>query len=529
MGYVESIGMESRRRSVLSGPGSSLDIRGKPLKSSPFCPHTSNKGAQSLIKSHMMSHYKRIYSAKDNDRMRQERLKKGGRPQSAQSLSHRNSRASCSSAQSRFSVQSEGRPYLCSRSSMVSSPRFSHSFYAQELPSPPYKAAPQNHPCRPYSASEIKHRSQEPTTHQHPLVCSQYTSGDQSFFRSFQNPAKKTYSGDLLQKHSQRFTQDKPFTPKTLKSEKSSYLSNYRYYRAPRNNAAAQECDDPTRLKHRNHTKTREQTKELCEPHQGKEHHPSEDEYTYSIASRQQANKGRDDSFDYSSRVPLEAERKGSPVMKNTSAEDEELMYLEFISDVTEDILSRGFISNRVLDRVIQRHIDMNLHRLDEAKMRHLLDILRNNLDEPSTLSSYSEELGRKDASSLLDSLLASDQVKTEDNLFFYESLRKDSDCPECPEPILSSTLQLSPKRSSPFANERTEGDENTSGDVTNNADKKDDEDQHQKSADRSSEPEVEGHFKELEDLARQFSESLKVNENNVDTNTVASVSDEDF
>nr|XP_057947523.1 spermatogenesis-associated protein 7 isoform X2 [Doryrhamphus excisus] len=450
--------------------------------------------------------------------MRQERLKKGGRPQSAQSLLHINSRASCSSAQSRCSVQSEGRPYLCSRSSMVSSPRFSHSFYPKDLPSPPFKAASQNLPCRPYSATELKHRSQELNTHRHPSAFSLYTSGNHSFFKSFQDPAKKTYSGDLLQKHSQRFTQDKPFTPKTLKSERGSYLSNYRYYRAPRSNVApTQESDDSTRLKHHNHTKTGGHTQE-CEPHQGKEHQWSEDEYngTYSIASRQQANKNRE--------VPLEGERKGSPVMKNISAEDEELMYLEFISDVTEDILSRGFISNRVLDRVIQRHIDMNLHRLDEAKMRHLLDILRNNLDEPSTLSSYSEELGRKDASSLLDSLLASDQTKTEDNHFSCELPRKYSDCPECPEPILSSTPQWSPKISSPFA---SEGDENSSGDVSNNADRKDDEDQHKEKTDGSSEPDVEGQFEDLEDLGRQFSESLQVNENNMDINAMASVNDD--
>lgn len=37
----------------------------------------------------------------DNDQIRQERLRKGGRPQSAHSLSQRNSRASCSSAQVR--------------------------------------------------------------------------------------------------------------------------------------------------------------------------------------------------------------------------------------------------------------------------------------------------------------------------------------------------------------------------------------------------------------------------------------------
>lgn len=75
-------------------------------------------------------------------------------------------------------------------------------------------------------------------------------------------------------------------------------------------------------------------------------------------------------------------------------------MYLEFVSAVTEDILSRGHISDRsvifflllsyycfllvkdesllclyllqrVLDRVIQRHVNMNRHQLDEVSLQN--------------------------------------------------------------------------------------------------------------------------------------------------------------
>ena len=124
--------------------------------------------------------------------------------------------------QSRLSVQYDDSPYLCSRSSTVSSPRFSSSFHAKEIVYPSHKVG--SHHIRP--ASEQKYRSPEARRKQ--SAWSLGASGDQSCYKTFQDPVQKTYSGDLLQKHSQRFTQDKPFTPKTLKSEKSSYMSQYR-------------------------------------------------------------------------------------------------------------------------------------------------------------------------------------------------------------------------------------------------------------------------------------------------------------
>lgn len=73
---------------------------------------------------------------------------------------------------------------------------------------------------------------------------------------------------------------------------------------------------------------------------------------------------------------------------------EEELLYLKLISAVTEDILSRGHFSDRfvsillfydsynekgsfvfmffsrILNLVIQRHIDMNRHHLNEVSLR---------------------------------------------------------------------------------------------------------------------------------------------------------------
>ncbi|KAG9481766.1 hypothetical protein GDO78_010800 [Eleutherodactylus coqui] len=68
----------------------------------------------------------------------------------------------------------------------------------------------------------------------------------------------------------------------------------------------------------------------------------------------------------------------------------EELAYLSFVADVTNEILTLGLFSDRVLERVFQQHLEKNRHRLDEGKMCHLLDILRADLQckEESDLKS---------------------------------------------------------------------------------------------------------------------------------------------
>ncbi|NWV15240.1 SPAT7 protein, partial [Ptilonorhynchus violaceus] len=59
---------------------------------------------------------------------------------------------------------------------------------------------------------------------------------------------------------------------------------------------------------------------------------------------------------------------------------EEELLYLTFIEDVTNEILRLGLFSNRVLDELFECHIEENKNRLDEAKMRHMLDVLKADL-----------------------------------------------------------------------------------------------------------------------------------------------------
>uniref|UniRef100_A0A3Q1I3N9 Spermatogenesis associated 7 n=1 Tax=Anabas testudineus TaxID=64144 RepID=A0A3Q1I3N9_ANATE len=569
-----------------------------------FCPPSTSKLTQSIIKDHMVSHYKKVYSAKAaidtsvpkslihsvkyNDQIRQDRLKKGGRPRSAYSLSQTDTRNSCSSAQSPLSVQYDDNPYLCSRNSLVSSPRLSTSFHAKEIVYPSCKVRSQSHSHHTYPASEIRYRSPEAALYRKQSTYSLAASGDQNSFKTFQDPVQKTYSGDLLQKHSKHFTQDKPFTPKTLKSDKTSYLSKYRYYRAP----PRKPTQDPTNSRlmrqktYHGSTKNKEYSQEFDESTQGfnTELAWSENELNgaYISGSRQQsrANKGTEHYFfDSSSRVSPKGGK--SPVMLSVSAEEEELMYLEFISAVTEDILSRGHISDRVLDRVMNRHIDMNRHQLDEGKMRHLLEVLRKEFEEPITMSTSSTELEKKE-NDVLDTLLPhlesrGKQVKTKDenDLLPYASLIEYCDTADYTDISSVFTTLCSPERTaSPTkTNEKDEEVDNQEKQIGsswlsehfNNNTVTSEEDIHQNQIGTTAtdkeisnenyeytivtnnegshhdqvEVSYDGQSKELEDLGRSLSESLHVSNdadcNNVEpaneqhTNIAAYVSDDEF
>ncbi|NXM42696.1 SPAT7 protein, partial [Gymnorhina tibicen] len=59
---------------------------------------------------------------------------------------------------------------------------------------------------------------------------------------------------------------------------------------------------------------------------------------------------------------------------------EEELLYLTFIEEVTNEILRLGLFSNRVLDQLFECYIEENKNHLDEGKMRRMLDVLKSDL-----------------------------------------------------------------------------------------------------------------------------------------------------
>ncbi|KAK2169654.1 hypothetical protein LSH36_8g10012 [Paralvinella palmiformis] len=64
--------------------------------------------------------------------------------------------------------------------------------------------------------------------------------------------------------------------------------------------------------------------------------------------------------------------------------EEEELKYLEFLTDVTNDVLDRGIFTNRVLKQVFANHIEKKQHELRPEKMHEMLENLRRDLGIPS-------------------------------------------------------------------------------------------------------------------------------------------------
>ncbi|XP_059375781.1 spermatogenesis-associated protein 7 [Carassius carassius] len=360
---------------------------------------------QYMVKDHMLSHYRKLYSAravvdcsvpksmhsnvKYVDQKRREQLRKDTLSQSGRSTSQRStrisSRTSCTSKNSRPSVQGEDSAYHYLDQSLISSPRISTSFHSKQIVYP----SPASHFP---SASELTYRS--PNPHWHPADPSCATSPGQREHRSFQDPTQKTYSGDVLLKHAHRFTQEKPFTPRTLKTDHKSTLLQYRYYTPPWRKAEEEKSSCKVKRQETYHGSTRSKrgySPQLESRQPFTLDHEWSDEETDSFRHHGKTSRFKDSDFLLSSsRISPEGMR--SPIMRKVSAEEEELMYLEFITDVTNEILTQGLYSDRVLKRVFERHIDMNRHRLDENKMRQLLDNLQEDLCSPpaAPITSYS-------------------------------------------------------------------------------------------------------------------------------------------
>uniref|UniRef100_A0A8C3RQQ9 Spermatogenesis associated 7 n=1 Tax=Chelydra serpentina TaxID=8475 RepID=A0A8C3RQQ9_CHESE len=348
-----------------------------------FCIDSSRRlNNQYLIRDHMTVHYNKILSAKGKnvkyetstpsfssflfaDQQRREKLKKEiarcekemSSAKNASRSSSRGSRRPLASTFIKSSFEAEANdqlsPHAQNAQKYLSKSLLSSDRRGLDLPNPA-KCARKD--TRKTSNASVSNSSVGASSPQRKYSGVSYSSSAESVMNispshKHQDTESKVYSGDLLDRHSDHFTDShQPFTPRTLKSDAKSFLSQYRYY-----TPAKRKRKDPPKQQVEAETQT-----DL-------------------ITSAPDESEGRMDAFQYSLPRCLiyVSTFKHSDWIFCSLCREEELRYLSFIEDVTDEILKLGLFSNRVLERLFERHIEQNKHRLDENKMRHLLDVLK--------------------------------------------------------------------------------------------------------------------------------------------------------
>uniref|UniRef100_A0A8C0GQV5 Spermatosis associated 7 n=1 Tax=Chelonoidis abingdonii TaxID=106734 RepID=A0A8C0GQV5_CHEAB len=308
---------------------------------------------QYLIRDHMAVHYNKILSAKVADQQRREKLKKEiarceKEMSSAKNASRSSSRGSRRPLLSTFvksSFEAEANdqlsPHAQNAQKHLSRSLLSSDRQGLDLPN---LAKYVRKDTRKTSNASISNSSVNVSSPQRKYSGVSYSSSAESVMNispshKRQDTESKVYSGDLLDRHSDHFTDShQPFTPRTLKSDAKSFLSQYRYY-----TPAKRKRKDPPKQQVEAETQT-------------------------DVSSRE--------SFLLCCVTDVSTFKHSDWIFCSLCRE-EELRYLSFIEDVTDEILNLGLFSNRVLERLFERHIEQNKHRLDENKMRHLLDVLK--------------------------------------------------------------------------------------------------------------------------------------------------------
>ncbi|OXB55332.1 hypothetical protein ASZ78_002503 [Callipepla squamata] len=342
---------------------------------------------QYLIRDHMMFHYNRILSAKAAvdcsvprsrltsiklaDQQRREKLKKKiARCEKEMSVSKSASRSSSresgrllstSFGKSPLEVEekdnlfsyAEHTPYL----SRALSPYGEHSL----LHSSPVEHARKHSRNRSNASNSNSSVSTPRKRSGVSSRCSSDSFVSISHSQRCQKGNSRICSGDLLERHSELFTNgQKPFTPRTLISDAKSSLLGYRYYTAAQRKRK-KSC--------KQHAEAQTQTDVISFPSTDKA-----SERKVMTEQRKMTVKTEDKRYNMD-----EPEREIAAFPYSFLREDD-LLYLTFIEDITNEILDLGLFSNRVLEQLFECHIQENKNRLDESKMRHLLDVLKADL-----------------------------------------------------------------------------------------------------------------------------------------------------
>lgn len=84
---------------------------------------------------------------------------------------------------------------------------------------------------------------------------------------------------------------------------------------------------------------------------------------------------------------------RNATIQTKSNLSEDELKYLDFVHEVTTDILDRGIFTNRMLNQVFESHIQKRKHELSVERMRTELQDLRVSLGIPDD-NNYDEGFG---------------------------------------------------------------------------------------------------------------------------------------
>ncbi|XP_053132546.1 spermatogenesis-associated protein 7 isoform X3 [Hemicordylus capensis] len=375
-------------------------------KSNAFCIDSSSRrlSNQYLIRDHMAVHYNKILQAKAavdcsvpksrlnsikfSDQQRREKLKKEvercekemNSSKNVSRSSSRESRRPLSATYKKDSLEMDDHVRLSSgapnEKKYVSDSLSTTEKPSMDLPSPEKSARKATQKTSNISISSVS-TSSLLRLHSKISCCSASDGIMSKHSPKAQNTESKISSGDLLDKHSEHFTNtQQPFTPRTLKSDAKSFLSQYRYYMPAKRKIK----DIPKQLVE---AETQTDISSFQVDFEGSEKGDVTDfqKILMEVEDTMTADADKSDEMKAISQVSSPRVTSPcslpSPTMRRIQAEEEELKYLNFIQDITDEILKLGLFSNRALERLFERHIEQNRNHLDETKMRHLLEILK--------------------------------------------------------------------------------------------------------------------------------------------------------
>ncbi|XP_061407327.1 spermatogenesis-associated protein 7 isoform X1 [Lethenteron reissneri] len=376
------------------------------MKSGPFCPGSSSRiASQMMIEDQMTSHYNRISSAKAavdsslpkslltsvkyRDQQRRAWLRKEVRHaekdlRSNPSLSRSGSRPASARTASPSRTWSPSPPPRCGSALALSSGFPSYAEAPRDAgrsSSPSPLLLLHGRDAARWADLRRHTRSQRggggaslPGSQRARSLLSCPSAGAASApERPYRDARGRTFAGgDVLEKHAESFTTaERPFTPRMLRSDASAaLLARTRHYAPPRRRARQ---PPPGKTFVERDVQTDPDSEDMYQTDANHARWVLEQaRYTEGLEAPVRAR----DWFQATSLSP----GPKSAAAERARLQEEELKYLQFIGQVTDDILAMGLFSNSVLVRVFERHVEKNRHRLEETKMRHMLEVLKSDL-----------------------------------------------------------------------------------------------------------------------------------------------------